>query len=306
MILTVTCNPAVDVTYVLDRLEPGRVHRVETVHERPGGKGVNVARVLHQLGEDVLALGLADDRFAADLREHGIAASFLPLLAAVRRTVVLATADGTTSLWEPGPTAPATAAADLSDLVSSRLPGASALVVSGSLPPGLDPGLPAELARLATRLGVPSVLDLDGPALEAAPGSGAVLTPNLDELARIAGGGSDLAATARELAARNGAPVVLTLGEHGLLAAVGDDCWHARPPEQVRGNPTGAGDATAAGLARGLANQEDWPKLLAHATALGAAAVVSSVAGEVDLAAYRHWAPQVRVEPVQSFMIGDS
>ena len=64
MILTVTCNPAVDVTYDVDRLVPGAVHRVSRVRQRLGGKGVNVARVLHQLGEPVHALGLGDAGFA--------------------------------------------------------------------------------------------------------------------------------------------------------------------------------------------------------------------------------------------------
>ena len=68
MILTVTCNPAVDVTYQVDRLAVGEVHRVATVHERPGGKGVNVARVLHALGHDVVVTGLAGGGTGTDIR----------------------------------------------------------------------------------------------------------------------------------------------------------------------------------------------------------------------------------------------
>lgn len=63
MIITVTCNPAIDVTYQLGLLVPGEVHRIQQVHTRVGGKGVDVARVLHQLGEAVVATGFADHDF---------------------------------------------------------------------------------------------------------------------------------------------------------------------------------------------------------------------------------------------------
>lgn len=298
LILTVTCNPAVDVTYDLrpgDRLVPDRVHRVARVARRPGGKGVNVARVLHALGESVHAVGLADARFAGTLAALGVPADFLAVMAEVRRTLVVRDA-GTTSLWEPGPEVPASAADDLTRLVERLLPQTSALVVSGSLPPGVPVELPARLAARARRYGVPAVLDLDGDALAAAvDGSGAVVTPNEDELAGLVGPVDDLDAAARALAARTGASAVLTRGAAGMLVATGgsglDEVHRAAAPERVEGNPTGAGDAATAGVALGLAHGWPWPTTLAHAVALGAAAVRCDVAGEVDLATYDRLVP---------------
>jgi len=306
MIITVTLNPAVDVTYGVDALTPGAVHRVREVQERPGGKGVNVSRVLSQLGETTLALGPGDRSFETMLTGYGVRSLFPPLLPRVRRTLVVHGVEST-SLWEPGPLVYDGAQAELEELVSEQLPDASALVVSGSLAGGLSPGLPARLGRLAVEAGLPVVLDLDNEPLRLAAASrGGVLMPNGDELRRLLGDDAfdDIAASARGLAARTGAPVVVTLGADGLLAATGDECWWARPPETVAGNPTGAGDATAAGVARGLAHGLAWPEILTHAVALGAAAVLAPVAGEVDLDAYRRWVPQVVVAPVDSLMIG--
>jgi len=302
VILTVTCNPAVDATYEVDALVAGEVHRVRAVHERPGGKGVNVARVLHQLAEPVTALGLGAPGFAEQVEALGVRARFVDALPAVRRTLVVQDPVSTTSLWEPGATARTGADDDLVELVRSSLPGSSGMVVSGSLPAGLDPALPARLATLAVEAGVPVVLDLDDAPLAAAlERGGAVLMPNRDELTRLLGGEpGDLVAAAGELAARNRAPVVLTLGERGLLAADGAECWHAVTAEAVPGNPTGAGDAAAAGVVRGLARGDDWPDLLGRAAALGAAAVLSPVAGEVDLDALEEFAASVRVGPVSS------
>jgi tagatose 6-phosphate kinase len=296
VILTVTCNPALDVTYTVDRLRPGAVHRVSEAFVRPGGKGVNVARVLHQLGEPVRALGLADAGFDARLAELGVPASFEDAMAEVRRTVVVQ--DGsTTSLWERGhPVAPDGVDRLVGTLVE-HLGEARALVVSGSLPPGVPVDLPVRLSRLAAEASVPVVLDLDDePLAEAVRGGGAVLTPNSDELARLLGADADSEASVRALATRTGAPVVHTLGEQGLLGTDGETSWRASLPRPVEGNATGAGDAVTAGIARGLALSHEWPDILCDSVALGAAAVAVPTAGEVDLAAYESHLAEAVVE----------
>ncbi len=298
MILTVTCNPALDVTYTVDRLRPGAVHRVRDAFVTPGGKGVNVARVLHQLGQPVRALGLADAGFGARLAELGVPASFVEATPEVRRTVVVHDVT-TTSLWERGHPVTPDAVDRLVGTVMGHLPEARALVVSGSLPPGVPIDLPLRLAGLAADASVPVVLDLDDePLAAAARGGGAVLTPNADELARLLGAVDDPVASVRDLATRTGAPVVLTLGERGLLATDGTTCWRASLPRPVRGNPTGAGDAVTAGIARGLAHGRSWPDILRDAVALGAAAVAVPTAGEVDLAAYESHLADALVEVV--------
>ncbi|GGU13759.1 1-phosphofructokinase family hexose kinase [Nocardioides albus] len=297
MILTVTLNPAIDVTYRLPRLTVGEVHRVAEVSTRLGGKGVNVARVLHQLGEPTHAVGLADNDFGRALARE-LPATFLPELDDVRRTLVVV-AESTTSLWEPGHQTAPGADRRLLDLLADRIGEATALTVSGSLAPGVPTDLPARIARLAAAAGVPAILDLDDAALAAAVGTGAVLTPNEDEAARLLGHHpEDPVAAVVELAERHGGPVVLTRGRDGLLAYADGAVWEVRPPAGVSGNPTGAGDAAAAGLARGLAAGSAWPEILRDAAALGAAAVVVPMAGEIDPDAYSSFRTEVSVERI--------
>ncbi|MGH3715904.1 MAG: PfkB family carbohydrate kinase, partial [Micromonosporaceae bacterium] len=85
----------------------------------------------------------------------------------------------------------------------------------------------------------------------------------------------------------------------GLLAVTGDGAWHAVAPPQ-RGNPTGAGDAVVAALARGLRRGHGWPELLVEATALSAAAVREPVAGTVDLDHYRALTERVTVRTLDA------
>jgi tagatose 6-phosphate kinase len=310
VIVTVTCNPAIDVTYRVERLTPGEVHRVSEVADRAGGKGVNVARVLHQLGAAVVATGLADHEFGQLLESSGIAAAFVPALPRVRRTVVVHADDSVTGLWEPGPapTDPRGAERALADQVDSLLVGATALVVSGSLPDAVDAALPVRLAERAGARGLPVVLDLDDePLRRASTGSGAVLVPNLDELRRLVqprDAELDVVRAAHELSTRTGAPVVVTLGPHGMVAAAGGRSWHAAAPEPVRGNSTGAGDAATAAIARGLSTGQAWPEVLADAVALSAAAVASPLAGEADLECYRALLGRVSARPVTSLILG--
>jgi tagatose 6-phosphate kinase len=316
VIVTVTPNPALDVTYRVPALRVGEVHRIRNVFVRAGGKGINVARVLQQLGEPCAAVGLGGGpdgrRLVAELRAAGLDVDFREELPDVRRTLVVHAEGGVTSFWEPGrePADPVGTAQALLDAVRARLATARAVTVSGSLPPRIDPELPARIARLCSERHVPAVLDLDGePLLAAVAAEGALLMPNLDELETLTGERAQTPAEAAGLAAdvlRGGARgcpggVVVTLGERGAVAVTTAGAVAARPIEPIRGNPTGAGDAACAAVARALAmagsiHAVDLRALVADAVAVSAAAVLRPVAGEIDLEAARRWRREVPVE----------
>jgi tagatose 6-phosphate kinase len=313
-IVTVTPNPAWDVTYEVPALTPGQVHRVGRVHRRLGGKGVNAARVLAALGYNAVAVIPGPDRLASGLGDHELDVHVVPGLPALRQTVVVQCADGTTtSLWEPGPAAAPGAEEALIAGVTELLDHGAGLVVAGSMPPGLDPGLPARLAIAALRLGVPVIVDTSGPALAgAAEVPGVVLAPNTAELAELTGrpcgDPADAIAAARVLlsgrATAGGEPrgplaVVVTLGPAGLAAVTRDGTWHGRLPEPLTGNPTGAGDAAAAALIAGLAAGAIWPQIVRDAVAASAAAVLSPVAGDVSPADCIHLRRQAEVREVK-------
>lgn len=298
-IVTVTLNPAIDVTYRVDALRVGETVRVPDVRSRAGGKGVNVAAVVRELGGESLVLALTTtrtpDEFRIGLDELRLAHRLVPALPAVRRTVAVVTpADGTTMLQENGfPAGEAAEAGIVAALRAELAAGAGAVVISGSVPAGLAADVPAKLARLCVRHDVPVIADVSGAALREAAGSGAVLMPNEDELADLAGSGQDLVTA--------GAPaVVATLGPGGAMAVTAGGAWRARPAEVVTGNPAGAGDAGAAALAMHLtASEVDWPVALADVVATSAAAVLRPVAGEIDVAAREKWSRAVKVERIR-------
>ncbi|UYQ62922.1 1-phosphofructokinase family hexose kinase [Streptomyces peucetius] len=301
MILTVTLNAALDITYKVAALTPHAVHRVGEVTERPGGKGVNVARVLAALGHESVVTGFAGGPTGAVLREMlapmAPRDAFVEVAGNTRRTLAVAddaTGD-TTQLNEPGPTVtPGEWTAFLSSY-DALLRDAEAVALCGSLPPGIHVGAYAELVRRARASDVPVLLDTSGePLRRGIAARPDLIKPNADELARLTGSREPLRAT-RDARRRGAHTVVASLGPDGLLAATPHGTWQATPPERMKGNPTGAGDSAVAGLLSGLVAGLSWPERLSRAVALSAATVLAPAAGEFDAAAYEELVPRVTV-----------
>ncbi|MFE3140673.1 1-phosphofructokinase family hexose kinase [Streptomyces scopuliridis] len=308
MIVTVTLNAALDITYRTPALVPHTTHRVSDVVERPGGKGLNVARVLSALGHETVVTGFAGGRTGDVLREllggSGPGGSrsrpvdaLVPISGSTRRTlaVVDETSGDTTQLNEPGPTVSSAEWSTFLGAYERLLTGADAVALCGSLPPGIHVGAYAELIRRARAAGVPALLDTSGePLRRGVAARPDLVKPNADELARLTGSREPLRA-ARDARRRGAHAVIASLGPNGILAATPDGVWQATPPAPVKGNPTGAGDSAVAGLLSGLVEHLPWPARLARAVALATATVLAPAAGEFDAEAYEELLPRVAV-----------
>ncbi|MER5843994.1 1-phosphofructokinase family hexose kinase [Streptomyces prasinus] len=293
MILTVTLNTALDITHRVPALRPGASHRVAEVAERPGGKGVNVARVLAALGHEATVTGFAGGLTGRLLREGltatpGLTDALLPVSGTTRRTIAVVDerSGTTTQLNEPGPVVSPAEWQAFQEAYADLLAGAAAVALCGSLPPGVPVGAYAGLVRTARAAGVPVLLDTSGePLRRGIAARPDILKPNADELAELTGSHEPSRAT-RDARRRGAGAVVTSLGPDGVLAVTSGGSWHATPPARLRGNPTGAGDSLVAGLLSGLVEHLPWPDRLARAVALSAATVLAPTAGEFDRAAY--------------------
>lgn len=285
MILTVTLNTALDITYRVPELVPHAGHRVDEVTERPGGKGLNVARVLAALGHESVVTGFVGGRTGAVLRELlaplAPVDALVPVAGTTRRTIaVVDTATGdTTQLNEPGPQITADEWEAFLTAYEPLLRQADAVALCGSLPPGVPVGAYADLVRRARAADVPVLLDTSGePLRRGLAARPDLIKPNLDELARLTGSREPLRA-ARDARRRGAHAVVASLGPEGMVAITPDGTWQATPPAPVRGNPTGAGDSAVAALLSSLVEGAPWPSRLRRAVALSTATVLAPVAG---------------------------
>lgn len=302
LILTVTLNTALDITYRVPVLEPHATHRVTEVIERPGGKGVNVARVLAALGHEVTVTGFTGGATGRTVQD-GLTAvphlvdALVPVEGPTRRTIALVddrTGD-TTQLNEPGPTITPAEWSAFQEAYEDLLASASAVALCGSLPPGVPVGAYAGLVRAARAAAVPVLLDTSGePLRRGVAARPDLVKPNADELAELTGSHEPLRAT-QDTRRRGARAVVASLGTEGLLAVTPEGRWRATPPARLHGNPTGAGDSAVAGLLSALTEQLPWPDRLSRAVALSAATVLSRVAGEFDRRTYEELVEQVTV-----------
>jgi tagatose 6-phosphate kinase len=302
VILTVTLNTALDITYRVPGLRPHASHRVTEVTERPGGKGLNVARVLAALGHEVTVTGFTGGATGRVVQEQltataGVVDALVPVTGATRRTIAVVdqgTGD-TTQLNEPGPTVTSAEWSAFQEAYEDLLGGVSAVALCGSLPPGVPVGAYAGLVRSARAAGVPVLLDTSGePLRRGVAARPDIVKPNAEELAELTGSHEPLRAT-QDARRRGARAVVASLGAQGLLAVAPEGRWRAAPPARVHGNPTGAGDSAVAGLLSGLVDQLPWPDRLTRAIALSAATVLAPVAGEFDGSAYEELLGRVAV-----------
>ncbi len=290
MILTVTANPSVDRTIELTGpLERGEVQRVQVVRDQPGGKGINVSRVIAGAGLETLAVLPArpGDPLLAQLDTAALPYRAVAVDGPVRTNLTLAEPDGTTTkINEAGTALSGAQLTDLTALITAAADGADWVALCGSLPPGVAPEWYAELTTRLHRLGVRVAVDTSGAPLAALGGSQPdLLKPNAFELAELVGGdgaamesaaqGGDpgpAAAGARSLVERTGGAVLTTLGGAGALLTTPAGTWVATAPRvQVR-STVGAGDSSLAGYLIAEQRGADEAERLRTAVAYGSAA----------------------------------
>ncbi|GBC95066.1 Tagatose-6-phosphate kinase [bacterium HR16] len=281
-VLTVTLNAAVDKTYRVEGCCLDRVFRVEAGRVVAGGKGINVARVLHTLGVPVVATGFLGGHNGAfildSLQQEGIPGDFVWTQGESR--VCLAIIDpvaGTqTELNEIGPVIHPEEVWALEQKLAQLLPQFAYVTLSGSAPPGVPADFHARVIRLGHKAGVKVVLDSSGDLLkhgvEAVPW---MVKPNRAELAAIFGREpadvDEAAQMARQLLGKGIEAVVVTLGKQGAVWVSAEGEWFASPPEVEFVSAVGSGDSMLAAMLYAVVQEMSPPDVLRWGVAAGAA-----------------------------------
>ncbi|MCH8814842.1 MAG: 1-phosphofructokinase family hexose kinase [Chloroflexi bacterium] len=312
MIVTVTLNPAMDQTLVLPKFVAGDTLRVKSSRIDPGGKGINVSRVIRELGGESIAMGFAPGalgRFLLQtLEAQGIICDFIRTTGEMRTNITLLDESRhlNTILSEPGPATNIEAVSDLKARLGRILREGDWLVIAGSIPPPLDASVYADLIRDASEVGVHTLLDADGEALaQGASAQPEILKGNRRELERLIGSRlgdekSTLAA-ARKVQAWGIPLVLVTRGRQGAVA-VGERVLRGIAPRVRAISAVGSGDAFLAGMVLTLSRGGSLEEAMELGIASGTAAVLTPGTElchrrEVDILRSR-----VRVEPIESLV----
>lgn len=291
-ILTLTLNPALDLTVQLERLETGEVNRSQAMLTHAAGKGINVAQVLADLGHSITVSGFlgADNQQAfTDLFERrGFVDRFVRVPGETRSNIKLAEADGRiTDVNGPGPVVSEEAQQALLARVREIAPGFDLVVVAGSLPRGVAPEWLHGLLVMLKELGLRVALDTSGPALRAGlAASPWLIKPNTEELADALGTPiaslTAQAEAATRLRAEGIEHVVISQGAEGVHWFSSGIALHGQPPKVSVASTVGAGDSLLAGMIHGLLGGHELHQTLRTATAIAAMAVTQIGFGITD------------------------
>jgi len=286
-IVTITPNPAVDLSTAVDRIVPVYKLRGTSQRRDPGGGGINVARVVKRLGGDVRAVypagGAMGDLLRRLLDAEGISSLALPIAGETREDFfVNETSTGQQYRFIlPGPRLAEHEWKACLAAVAALQPFPRFLVGSGSLPDGVPDDFYAQLARLARQRGASMILDTSGPALAAAAAEGVdLIKPNLREMRELCGGTPEdpaaWEAAARALVEQGGARIMaLTMGHRGAALVTRDKILRAKPLAINPLSAVGAGDSFLGALVSGLAAGQPLEHCFRIAVAAGAAALLN-------------------------------
>lgn len=266
MILTITLNPSVDISYEIPNFKWNDVNRTNEVRKTAGGKGLNVTRVSHLLGSEVMATGIlggTTGRFIENqLDKDKIKHHFYKIDQESRNCIAILHDGNQTEFLEPGPTLPFEIEeqfeAHLLQLLEQEI---DVITLSGSLPKGINTNYYFRLISLANRRGIPVVLDTSGPALQDVLQSSterpALIKPNLSELEQLLGETLTTEAGVLKTALDNSLfkniqTIVVTLGKDGAFVKHQEEYFIVSIPAVHAINPVGSGDATVAGMAKAI------------------------------------------------------
>lgn len=279
MIITVTLNPAIDRIMRIDNFHPGDLNRVTEVIIRPGGKGINVARVVHQIGQFVLTTGIiggeTGEAIINSLHKKDIKTDFVFSNYLTRQnTKIIEEAGGKeTEINEPGRASLDDFGA-LEEKLKKYLYNDNIFVLAGSIPEGLSAGTYNDIVKLCKDYSIPVMVDTSGENLrEVLKEEPFLIKPNLDEAEEIVGrkldNKKDIKYTVDFFLDKGIKIVTISMGSQGAVFADANNCFYSKTPQVNISNTTvGAGDSMVAGLAVGLQNNLSLKEMAHYASAV--------------------------------------
>jgi 6-phosphofructokinase 2 len=259
MIATVTLNPSLDRTVTVEELVMDEANRWTSLRRDPGGKGINVSRVIHELGGETVAYGfiggIDGETLKHLLQQQGVPFDFTPIKGEIRSNFIITdlATHHQTRIDAPGPHIMRHELQKLVQKVKHISPKPDFLVFAGSVPPAVPADIYRQLIEAAKNNGIKTVLDSDNKWLkEGIKAKPNVIKPNVHEAEELLGkhlrSEAAIVKALKTLVDRGIEVAVISRGKDGLIAANGERILKAIPPQVEVRSTVGAGDSTIAGL----------------------------------------------------------
>lgn len=286
MIATVTLNPSLDRTVTVDGLVIDEANRWTSQRRDPGGKGINVSRVIHKLGGETIAYGFIggiDGAIFKQLMQHqGVPFAFTEIEGAIRSNFIITNlkTNRQTRIDAPGPHISKDELERLKDRISHIEPEPEFLVLAGSVPPGVPDDIYIQLIENAKRKGIKTVLDSDDEWLkEGIKARPDVIKPNVHEAEELLGtklkDEEAIVEAVKTLISQGIDIVSISQGKDGMIIADENEILKVVSPHVERKSTVGAGDSAIAGLVMKLSEKAGIEEAARLAVAAGAATALT-------------------------------
>ncbi len=309
MIATITLNPSLDRTVIVDGLKVNESNRWTSVHHYAGGKGIDVSRAIHEMGGQTIAYGFigGDEGRTLEVKldEEGVPFSFTPIEQETRVNFIIADtrASQQTIINAPGPHISKRELERFLKKLRGIYPSPELMVASGSVPPGVPFDIYYTIVQEAEGRRVRTILDSAGQWLEEGiKAKPYLIKPNIreaEELLKTELSTEEAITKAVLNLIEMGVEIaVISRGKDGIIAAAKDGVFKAVPPPVKVRSAVGAGDCTIAGLALKLARGEPLIEACRLAVAMGTAAVLTPGTELAHRADVGKLLPQIKVSRV--------
>lgn len=306
MILTITLNPSVDITYKLDDLKIGNINRVTNYVKTPGGKGINVSKVLKQLGNEVGATGFLGgtngDYIKNGINELDIKDYFYSIGENTRNCIAVMDRGVQTEILEAGPRIDEKIASEFlkefEELLDKK--DIKLVVASGSLPVGLPKDYYKKLIEIAENKGAKFILDTSKDYLKEALNSSIYLIkPNIEELEELLdvkiNTEEDLKKILLEMKSLDIKIIVVSLGSKGAIALCDGELYKVTIPKVEVKSPVGSGDSLVAGLASEVSKNSTYEEILRVGNTCGVLNAMNLETGKINLEDFKKIHDEIKV-----------
>jgi 6-phosphofructokinase 2 len=287
MIATVTFNPSLDKTVMVDGLVIDEANRWTNFSRYPGGKGINVSRVIHELGGDTIAYGFIGgfdgEVLKQLLQQQGVPFDFTPINGEIRSNFIITDlkTHRQTRIDAPGPLISKEELADLKSKIRDIKPKAEFLVLSGSVPPGIPVDIYRGFIEVAKKQGVKTLLDSDDEWLkEGIKAKPNVIKPNVHEAEELLEvklkSEAAIVQAVKTLLAQGIEIVAISRGGGAFIISDGSEILKLMPPQVKVRSTVGAGDSAVAGLIMKLSQGAGLEEAACLAVAAGAATALTT------------------------------
>lgn len=281
MILTVTLNPSIDISYKLEDFIIDDVNRCKDTSKTPGGKGLNVSRVLKQLGTDISATGFIGgyngEFLKAELEKLNIDTKFLNVKGNTRNCIAVLHGGKQTEILESGDYISEEEQREFLRLFEDILTENSIITISGSMPLGIPADYYEKLIEIANRKGNRVIFDASGDNLRNiilnSENKPYAIKPNETEIQQIENKNLETEEKLIEYLKsdifKGIELIIVSMGAEGALVKYKENIYNVEIPKIDVINPVGSGDSTVAGIAYGLNKDLDIEDTIKYGMACG-------------------------------------